>query len=71
MDDLRFYILFNSISVISGGCLDDNERKSEISTERISVPNSTEKFAEPGIHCMPYSDINDIISVITATKSQY
>ena len=25
MDDLRFYILFNSISVISGQCLDDNE----------------------------------------------
>ena len=26
MDDLRFYVLFNSISVISGPCLDDNER---------------------------------------------
>ena len=26
MDDLQFYILFNSISVISGQCLDDNER---------------------------------------------
>ena len=26
MDDLRFYVLFNSISVISGRCLDDNER---------------------------------------------
>ena len=26
MDDLQFYILFNSISVISGRCLDDNER---------------------------------------------
>ena len=26
MDDLRFYVLFNSISVISGQCLDDNER---------------------------------------------
>ena len=26
MDDLRFYILFNSILVISGGCSDDNER---------------------------------------------
>ena len=26
MDDLRFYDLFNSISVISGRCLDDNER---------------------------------------------
>ena len=26
MDDLRLYILFNSISVISGRCLDDNER---------------------------------------------
>ena len=25
-DDLRFYVLFNSISVISGRCLDDNER---------------------------------------------
>ena len=25
MDDLRFYILFNSISVITGRCLDDNE----------------------------------------------
>ena len=26
MGDLRFYVLFNSISVISGRCLDDNER---------------------------------------------
>ena len=26
MDDLRFYVLLNSISVISGQCLDDNER---------------------------------------------
>ena len=26
MDDLRFYLLFNNISVISGRCLDDNER---------------------------------------------
>ena len=25
-DDLRFYIHFNSISVILGRCLDDNER---------------------------------------------
>ena len=26
MDDLRFYVLFNSISVISGRCSDDDER---------------------------------------------
>ena len=26
MDELRFYVLFNSISVISGQCSDDNER---------------------------------------------
>ena len=26
MDDLRFYVLFNSTSVISGQCSDDNER---------------------------------------------
>ena len=26
MDDLRFYVLLNSISVISGRWLDDNER---------------------------------------------
>ena len=26
MDDLRFYILFNSISVISGGWVADNDR---------------------------------------------
>ena len=26
MDDLRFYVLLNSTSVISGRCLDDNER---------------------------------------------
>ena len=26
MDDFRFYILFNSISVISGQSADDNER---------------------------------------------
>ena len=27
MDDLRFYVLFNSISVISGRCMGDNERQ--------------------------------------------
>ena len=26
IDDLQFYVLFNSISVISGGWADDNER---------------------------------------------
>ena len=26
MDDLRFYVPLNSISVISGRCLDDSER---------------------------------------------
>ena len=26
MDDLRFYAVFNSISVISGRCADDNEK---------------------------------------------
>ena len=26
MDDMRFYVLFNSVSVISGRCMDDNER---------------------------------------------
>ena len=26
MDDLRFYVLFNCNSVISGRCWDDNER---------------------------------------------
>ena len=26
MDDLQFYVLFNSISVISGRRVDDNER---------------------------------------------
>ena len=26
VDDLRFYVLFNSISIISGRCSDDNER---------------------------------------------
>ena len=26
MDDLRFYVLFNNISVILGRCSDDNER---------------------------------------------
>ena len=26
MDDLRFYVLFNSVSVISGRWTDDNER---------------------------------------------
>ena len=26
MDDLRFYVLFNNNSVISGRCLDGNER---------------------------------------------
>ena len=30
MDDLRFYILFNSILVISGRCLDDNERPGRV-----------------------------------------
>ena len=26
MDDVQFHVLFNSISVISGRCLDDNEK---------------------------------------------
>ena len=26
MDDLRFYVLFDSVSVISGRCMDDIER---------------------------------------------
>ena len=26
MDDMRFYVFFNSTLVISGQCLDDNER---------------------------------------------
>ena len=38
MDNLRFYVLFNSISVISGRCLDDNERlcAMELTVEKIS-----------------------------------
>ena len=26
MDDLQFYVLFSSISVISGRCMDDSDR---------------------------------------------
>ena len=39
MDDLRFYVLFNSMSVISGRCSDDNERlcAMEFSVEKISA----------------------------------
>ena len=39
MDDLRFYVLFNSISVTSGQCLDDNERlcaMKQFTVEKIS-----------------------------------
>ena len=32
MDDLQVYVLFNSISVISGGSLDDNENLCEWNT---------------------------------------
>ena len=41
MDDLQFYVLFNSTSVISGRCLDDNERLCAMklfTTEKISSP---------------------------------
>ena len=37
--ELRFYVLFNSISVISGRCMDDNERlfnRTPFTVEKIS-----------------------------------
>ena len=34
MDDLRFYVFFNSIPVISGQCLDDNERLCAVELRR-------------------------------------
>ena len=42
MDDLRFYVPFNSISIISGQWEDDNERlcakESHLQLERIPPP---------------------------------
>ena len=35
MDDMRFFVLFNSISVLSGRCLDDNERLCAITLKYI------------------------------------
>ena len=44
MDDLRFYVLFNNISVISGRWLDDNERLCAR-----DLRYETEHFSDTGI----------------------
>ena len=44
MDDLQFYVLFNSISVISGQCVDDNERLCAGLTGFIRVREMSGKF---------------------------
>ena len=39
-------------------------RQSEITVERNSVCNVTEKLMENGIHCLPCSYINDVIDML-------
>ena len=39
-------------------------RKSEVTVEKISVCNDTEKVMEHGIHCLPFSYTNDVIDLL-------
>ena len=49
MDDLRFYVIFNSISVISGRWLVDNERMCAIEPILRSERFPPQARLEPGI----------------------
>ena len=44
-------------------------RKYKVSIERLSVCSVIGKLAEHGIHCVPCSETNDVISDTTATES--
>ena len=46
-------------------------RKSEVTVERISVCNVTEKMMEHGIQCLPCSCTTDVIDVTVATTTSY
>ena len=46
-------------------------RKSEVSVERISVCNDSEKLAEHNIHCLLCSGTIEVINVTIATKGSY
>ena len=48
MDNLRFYVLFNSISVISGLWADDNERLCAMETPFTVEKISLRAELEPG-----------------------
>ena len=39
-------------------------RKSEVTAEIFSVCNVTEKLMKYGIHCLPYSNTNDVINTL-------
>ena len=39
-------------------------RKSEVTAERISVYDVTEKLMEHGVHCLPCSYTNDVIDLL-------
>ena len=44
-------------------------RNSEVSVQRISVCNATEKLAEHGIHCLPCSGTNEVIYLLPSKSS--
>ena len=48
IDDLRFYILFNRISVISGQWVGDNERLSDVEPDLQLKRSPPEAGLEPG-----------------------
>ena len=48
MDDLRFYVLFNSISVILGRCADNSERLCAMATPLTVEKISPRAGIEPG-----------------------
>ena len=63
MDDLRFYILFNSISVKSGEWADGNERLSDMESHLLQerfhlkpVLNS----GQPLIHCITGASLSEL-----------
>ena len=63
MDDLQFYVLFNSISVISGQWADDNER---LCLERSS--NSGRHIIKPAVNPMSYRAPRPVMEVWSGAR---
>ena len=67
MDDLRFYFLFNGISVIPGRWLDDNERLETFPPQAGLEPETAGSvFSMPALNLLSYRPsghmkINDVV----------